>query len=112
MDLDLKGFLEHNKNDIVNFVEGNQRPIPIADNIFGKLLNKLMESIPIEKNGKVGLDKAHVELAIAVLESMWCGWLSQAKANRGVYTKEYVNTFRNAIQTAFEVGRNYSNQRS
>jgi hypothetical protein len=58
MDFYLKSFLEHNKNDIVNFVEGNQQPIPVTDNIFGKMMNKLVEYIPVEKDGKVGLDKA------------------------------------------------------
>jgi len=33
------------------------------------------------------IDKAHEELAIAIIHSMWCGWLSQAKKNRVVLHK-------------------------
>ena len=34
-------------------------------------------------------EKAHEELAIAIIQSMWYGWLSQAKDNRGVYDQDF-----------------------
>jgi hypothetical protein len=42
---------------------------------------------------------------------MWCGWLSEAKKNRGVFTQEYVNGFKQAIIRAFEIGQNYAPER-
>jgi hypothetical protein len=30
-------------------------------------------------------DQAHNVLAMVIIYSIWCGWLSQAKANRGIY---------------------------
>ena len=33
-------------------------------------------------------EKAYEELAIAIIQSMWYGQLSQAKDNRGVYNQD------------------------
>ena len=32
---------KHNRKELVDFVEGNHRPIATSDNIFGRLLNNL-----------------------------------------------------------------------
>ena len=58
-----------------------------------------------------GLDKAHNVLAMAIICSMWCGWLSQAKTNRNQYTQEWVDSFKKAITDAFEIGQKYSEDR-
>jgi len=46
-----------------------------------------------------------------MIHSMWCGWLSQAKKNSGAYTQEYVDSFKQFIIRAFEVGQNYATER-
>jgi hypothetical protein len=48
-------------------------------------------------------------LAMAVMCSMWCGWLSQTKTNRGEYTQELADRFKKLIVDAFDIGQNYSN---
>jgi len=53
-------------------------------------------------------DATHNVLAMAVICSMWCGWLSQAKANKNAYSQEYVNGFSKAIADAFQIGQAYS----
>jgi hypothetical protein len=100
----LGAFLEANRKDIVDFVEGNQRPMAFESNAYAKVLNELVSVFPMTK----GLDKAHNELAIAILESMWCGWLSQAKANKGSYGKDDPEKFKRSILSAFEIGQQYA----
>jgi len=107
----LRIFLEANKNEIVNFVQENQRPIDIGNNAYGRLLKELASDFPMGKDGNV-LDKAHNELAIAVLESLWCGWLSQAKANDRRYAKDDPENFKQAILMAFDIGKEYSKIRT
>ena len=105
----LEKFLDDNKEELVEFVQSNQRPIPIGDNIYGRLLEELTRQIPLTKNGVHNvLDKAHIELCIAIIESMWCGWLSQAKANKNVYSKDHPDIFKEAICDAFEIGQEYA----
>ena len=48
-------------------------------------------------------DPAHNVLAMVIIYSMWCGWLSQAKANRGGYPQEWVDSFKKLIVDAFEI---------
>jgi len=105
----LRTFLEANRNEIVDFVQGNQRPIALSNNVYGKLLNELVSGFPMEKDGtSLVLDKAHIELAIAILESLWCGWLAQAKANDGRYQKDMPQKFKELILMAFDIGKEYS----
>ena len=110
---ELRHFLDANKKDIVDFIESNQRPLAFPNNAFDKVLNELVRLLPMTKDGKtIVLDKAHLELAIAILEAMWCGWLSQAKANRGAYPKDFPDKFKEAIYNAFEIGQNYATTRA
>jgi hypothetical protein len=48
-------------------------------NIFDMLVKALAEQIPLGRDGLTREDKAHKELAVAMIHSMWYGWLSQAK---------------------------------
>jgi hypothetical protein len=48
---------------------------------------------------------------MAIICSMWCGWLSQAKTNSNKYTQEWADSFKKAIIDAFEVGQEYSIER-
>ena len=40
--------------------------------------------------------------------SMWCGWLSQEKANRGAYPSEWIDGFKKLLVDAFVIGQKYS----
>ena len=108
--MDHKEFLQANKNQMIDFVESLRRQL--SEGLLGALQLQLKEEFRLNHPGNPPhLDKAHVELSIAMLEAMWCGWLSQAKANRGVYTQEYVDGFKKAIIDAFEIGQEYSKER-
>jgi hypothetical protein len=48
---------------------------------------------------------------MAIMYSMWCGWLSQAKANKKAYSPEWVDNFKSMIIDAFEIGRDYATER-
>jgi len=63
------------------------------------------------REGRTWEDKAHKELGITIIHSMWCGWLSQAKRNRGAYAPEDVDSFKQAIVRAFEIGQAYATER-
>lgn len=101
-------FLTSHKKEIVDFVEQKTAEQKI---ILDKLTNELAVKMPLVKDGRTGIDKAHIELATAIVHSMWCGWLSEAKKNRRIYTQEYVNGFKQSIIRAFEIGQNYAIER-
>jgi hypothetical protein len=100
-------FLRSHRNDLVDYIQAEVRTIPKnQDSVHYSLLQELRANIPAEKNGIHGvLDKVHCELAIAVLEAIWCGWLSQAKANRDCYSKDVPDVFKEIILNAFQIGR-------
>ena len=102
-------FLETNRKEIVDFIEGNQRPIQMGENAFAKTLEQVIKLIPLG-DGK-NWDKAHYELTIAVIEAFWCGWLSGAKASDGRYSKDYPQRFAKAIESAFAMGQTYAKER-
>ncbi len=105
----LAAFVEADRKEMVDFIQGNQRPIAIGNNVYGRLLNVLVSEFPMEKDGTSPVvDKAHIELAIAILQAVWCGWLSQAKANRGIYAKGWPEKFNQVIDRAFEIGQDYA----
>ena len=106
---ELKPFLDANKKDIVDSIQALQRTIPSGNDAFANVVKELAERLPMQKNGQVGVtDKAHIELATAIFEAMWCGWLSQAKANRGVYATDWPDKFEEAICDAIKIGRAYA----
>ncbi|MGA7368608.1 MAG: hypothetical protein WBX01_05715 [Nitrososphaeraceae archaeon] len=49
---------------------------------------------------------------MAIICSMWCGWLSQAKARDNRYSQEWVDSFKKAITDAFEIGQDYVNEKN
>lgn len=102
-------FLNANKKDLVDLVENKPNPAPPGNTSFQKLVDELVELLPMSKGGVTGVtDKAHIELANAITEAMWCGWLSQAKANDGRYAKQWPDLFEEAIIDAIKIGRAYS----
>jgi hypothetical protein len=86
----------------------------IPDTIAGKqtfndIATELQKRFLHNQRGKVGgRDKAHNIFTMAIMCSMWCEWLSQAKTNRKVYTQEWVDSFKTSIIDAFEIGQGYS----
>jgi len=53
-------------------------------------------------------DRVHLELGLAIFESMWCGWIAQAKANMGAYKGDWPDRLEEAICDAIEIGRAYA----
>ena len=54
---------------------------------FNNIAIELQSRFPHNHHGKVGgRDKAHKILTMAIMCSMWCGWLSQTKANLIIFT--------------------------
>jgi hypothetical protein len=92
---DVIEYLRLHKSEIVDLVEAKHAPEAVRGETFEALVNHLMTSLPL---GRV---KAHEELAVAIIDSMW---LSQAKMNRGAYTREYVDRFKQSIIQPFEIG--------
>ncbi len=98
---------------MVDFVEAITRPILTGNDPFTRLAEEIVKEFPMFKDNKpVLMDKVHYELALATIQSLWCGWISQAKANRSAYTIDTPDKFREAIDDAFTVGRDYSYARA
>jgi hypothetical protein len=109
---ELKPFLDANKKEIIDLIEGIQRVVPSGNGVETKLIAELVSRLSMQKYDQFGVtDKAHVELAHAIIEAMWCGWLSQAKANRGVYALDWPDKFEEAILDAIRIGRQYASIR-
>jgi hypothetical protein len=101
--VDLNDYLKLNSKAIVDLVEKKYEPT------FEELATLLQGMFIVQHGDEVGKrDKAHNVLAEAIICSLWCGWLSQAKANRGVYPQEWVDSFKKLIVDAFETGQKYS----
>ena len=106
---DLSQFLESQRKQIVDYIEGRYIPNDITSNpTFNEIAKEIEMKFPLNHGAR---DQAHNVLAMAVVPSMWCGWLSQAKTNRGVYSQEYIDGFNKAITDAFQIGRTYSKDR-
>jgi hypothetical protein len=83
----------------------------MKDNTFEALVKQLMLSLPLGNNDQPWRDKAHEELAMAIIRSMYCGWVSQAKKNKGAYTQQYIDSFKQGIAKAFEIGQKYAEEK-
>jgi hypothetical protein len=103
--MDLNDYLKLNSNAIVDMVE--RKYVPDAFEELAGLLQGIFVHRHGSEEGK--RDKAHNVLAEAILCSLWCGWLSQAIANKGAYPQEWVDSFKKLIVDAFEIGQSYSN---
>ena len=81
----------------------------VPSEVFEELAALLQGMFVVQHGSEVGKrDKAHNVLAEAIIYSLWCGWLSQAKVNRGAYPREWVDSFKKLIVDAFETGQKYS----
>jgi hypothetical protein len=106
-------YLRSHKKDIVDYIQGNYIPASIISNsTFNSLATELQRKFVHDHRGHIGgRDEAHNVLSMAIMCSMWCGWLSQAKTNKKAYSPEWVDNFRSMIIDAFEIGRNYATDR-
>ena len=83
--VDLNDYLKLNSNAIVDLVEKKYVPAEMSqESTFEGLATLLQGKFIVQHCSGVGKqDPAHNVLAMVIIYSMWCGWLSQAKANRG-----------------------------
>jgi hypothetical protein len=99
-----------NCKEIADFI--NRKYIPIEETnepTFDRLATELQRLFVHNHRGRVGgRDQAHNVLAMAIICSLWCGWLTQAKANSGAYSEQGIAGFKKLIDDAFEFGRQYS----
>jgi hypothetical protein len=98
--------------DIFAFIENSRRPINLDydGNIFEKLCRHLVASFPVchcnpPQPTHAEFDKAHYELAVAILEVFWCGCLPQMKENKKWYPSGTIEIFRQILSDAFDAGR-------
>lgn len=106
-------YLKSHKKDIVDYIQDNYIPDNITNNpTFHNLASELQSKFVHDHRGQVGgRDQAHNVLTMAIMCSMWCGWLSQAKANKAAYTQKWVDSFKKAITDAFEIGQKYAKEK-
>ena len=107
--MDLSDYLKLNSNVIVDLAR-KYIPTEMTKEPTFEELAALLQGIVIVRNGnEVGKrDQVHNVLAMAMMYSVWCGWLSQEKANSGAYPPEVVDRFRRLIADAFAIGQKYS----
>jgi hypothetical protein len=106
-------YLRSHKKDIVDSIQSNYIPANIiGNNTFNSLATELQRKFMHDHRGHIGgRDEAHNVLTMAIICSMWCGWLSQAKINRKAYPQEWVDNFKKIIVDAFEIGQDYATER-
>ena len=110
--VDLNDYLKLNSNAIVDLVEKKYVPAEMSqESTFEGLATLLQGKFIVQHGSEVGKrDPAHNVLAMVIIYSMWCGWLSQSKANKGGYPQEWVDSFKKLIVDAFETGQEYSKE--
>jgi hypothetical protein len=107
--MDLSDYLKLNSNVIVDLA-GKYVPTEMTkEPTFEELAGLLMGIFTVRNGDEVGKrDQVHNVVAMAMAYSIWCGWLSQEKVNRGAYPPELVDRFRRLIADAFVIGQKYS----
>jgi hypothetical protein len=109
--MSLNDYLKLNSNAIVDLVNKKYVPTEMTEEpIFEELAGLLMGMVIArdESTGEIGKrDQVHNVLAMTMIYSLWCGWVSQAKTNRGAYMRGTVEGFKKSIDDAFEIGKKY-----
>jgi hypothetical protein len=107
--MNLNDYLKLNSNVIVDLAR-KYAPTEMTKEPTFEALAAQLQGIAIVRDGnEVGKrDQVHNVLAMVMIYSMWCGWLSQEKANRGAYPPEVADRFRRLIADAFVIGQKYS----
>jgi hypothetical protein len=114
----LRLFVEQNCQDIFHFIENNRRPMELGseNQLFCRLMRELVLQFPLChcENGPIAghtePDKAHYELAIAILEVFWCSCLHQMKEDRIAYPAGTTDAIRSMIMNTSDIARRYSKQ--
>jgi hypothetical protein len=109
--MNLNDWLKLNSNAIVDLVNKKYVPAEMTREPTFEELAALLMGMFIHQHGPDAgkRDQAHNVLAMGIIYSIWCGWLSQEKANSGVYPPGWVDRFKKLIIDAFEIGQKYSN---
>jgi hypothetical protein len=97
--------------DIVDFIEGNiEREVKIEGGIIDTITNLSAKELPYGD----GVNNVHRFLTLAVLCSCWSGWFSQARSNAGdqKMNPEYVRKFKEVIDMAYDLGKDYAQERT
>jgi hypothetical protein len=110
--MNLNDWLKLNSNVLVNLVEKKYVPDEITKEPTFNELAGLLQGMVIardESTGEVGRrDQVHNVLAMTMIYSLWCGWVSQTKTDRGAYMRGTVEGLKKSIDDAFEIGKKYS----
>ena len=109
--VDVSEYLRMNSKEIVDFINSKYIPDEITmHKAFDNLATLLQKAFVTEKDRQLGVrDQAHNVLAMATICSLWCGWITQAKANsRPQYVKNTPELFKHVISDAFDIGQQYS----
>jgi hypothetical protein len=108
--MDLNDYLKLNSNAMVDLINTKYVPAEMTKEPSFEALAALLMGKFIHQHGSESgkRDQAHNVLAMTMIYSMWCGWLTQAKANRGDYPSEWTDSFKKLVSDAFEVGQKYS----
>ena len=107
--MDLNGYLKLNSNVIVDLAR-KYVPTEMTKEPTFEELAALLQGIAIVRNGNEAgkRDQVHQVVAMVMIYSMWCGWLSQEKANKGAYPPEVADRLKRLIADAFVIGQKYS----
>ena len=106
-------YLRSHKKNIVDFIQSNYLPASLIGNdTFNSLATELQRKFMHDHRGYIGgRDEVHNVLTMAIICSLWCGWLSQARINRKAYPSEWADNFKKLIVDAFDIGQNYATER-
>jgi hypothetical protein len=108
--VNLNDYLKLNSNAIVGLVNKKYVPAEMTKEPTFEELAALLQGMFVHRHGSEEgkRDQAHNVLAMVMIYSLWCGWVSQAKTNRGAAVKGTVEGFKKSIVDAFEIGQKYS----
>jgi hypothetical protein len=110
--MNLYDWLKLNSSTIVDMVNKTYAPggmirEPTINELAGLLQG--MITVRDKSTGELGKrDQVHNVLAMTMIYSLWCGWVSQTKTNGGGYMRGTVEGFKKSIIDAFEIGQKYS----
>lgn len=101
-------YLELNADRIINYVATHH-------GIEDEIAEKLSQAIPMGRDGRKWIDKAHKELSVAVIQTFWLGCLARQKEKRPIdpqnpegdkaFPAGTAELFKKIICDAFEAGR-------
>lgn len=71
------------------------------------IANELVRLFPMTHGG---MDKTHIVWSRALRDTLWLGWLSEAKCRRGAYDDKICNAIKDSLTQAFEIGRRHAEE--